>query len=151
MCSYSGVSASPRNARCEDESIRPIHFLEQRRIWNGRQRNLCVRESSASRDAGRPKWLGVIQHDMMMYDHGMPPGPKQSPTADINIEYQKDSKMADGSARLAEAFKAANALYAKYPATIGTNMAGTDSIRFEDLVPAISVREAERITGIIRG
>jgi hypothetical protein len=100
---------------------------------------------------GEPKWLGVIQHDMMMYDHGMPPGPKQSPTADINIEYQKDSKMADGSARLAEAFKAANALYAKYPATIGTNMAGTDSIRFEDLVPAISVREAERITGIIRG
>jgi hypothetical protein len=100
---------------------------------------------------GEPKWLGVIQHDMMMYDHGMPPGPKQSPTADINIEYQKDSKMADESARLAEAFKAANALYAKYPATIGTNMAGTDSIRFEDLAPAISVREAERITGIIRG
>ncbi len=30
-------------------------------------------------------------------------------------------------------------------------MAGTDSIQFEDLVPSISVRENERITGIIRG
>ena len=29
--------------------------------------------------AAEPKWLGVIQHDMMMFDHGMPPGPKQSP------------------------------------------------------------------------
>ena len=27
---------------------------------------------------------------MMMYDHGMPPGPKQSPNADINIEYQHE-------------------------------------------------------------
>src|SRR5438477_3803820 len=40
---------------------------------------------------GEPKWLGLIQNDMMMYDHGMPPGPNQSPNADINIEYQKDS------------------------------------------------------------
>jgi len=101
--------------------------------------------------AAEPKWLGVIQHDMMMYDHGMPPGPKQSPTADINIEYQMNSSMAAGSAKLAEALQAASRIYAKYPATLGTNMAGTDSIRFEDLVPAVSVREAERITGIIRG
>jgi hypothetical protein len=99
-----------------------------------------------------PKWLGLIQHDMMMYDHGMPPGPNQSPNADINIEYQKDSRMAAGSAKLAEALQKSNRLYArKYPTTIGSNMAGTDSIRFEDLVPSVSVREAERITGIIRG
>src|SRR5215470_17850815 len=99
-----------------------------------------------------PKWVGIIQHDMMMYDHGMPPGPNQSPNADINIEYQKDSRMAAASAKLAEALRQSNLLYAgEYPATIGTNMAGTDSIRFEDLVPSISVREAERITGIIRG
>jgi hypothetical protein len=102
--------------------------------------------------AGEPKWLGVIQHDMMMYDHGMPPGPSQSSNADINIEYQKDSKMVASSAKLAEALQKSNRVYApEYPATIGTNMAGTDSIRFEDLVPSVSVREAERITGIIRG
>src|SRR2546425_870495 len=102
--------------------------------------------------AGEPKWLGLIQHDMMMYDHGMPPGPSQSPNADINIEYQKESRMAAASSELAEALQKSNRLYApEYPTTIGTNMAGTDSIRFEDLVPSVSVREAERITGIIRG
>ena len=99
-----------------------------------------------------PKWLGIIQHDMMMYDHGMPPGPKQSPNADINIEYQKDSRMAADSMKLAAVLQRANRLYApEYPTTLGSNMAGTDSIRFEDIAPAVSVREAERITGIIRG
>src|SRR5262245_52610301 len=101
--------------------------------------------------ASEPKWLGVIQHDMMMYDHGMPPGPKQSPKADINIEYQMNSTMAAESEKLAAALYASNRTYAKYPATVGMNMAGTDSIRFEDLVASVSVRENERITGIIRG
>ena len=101
--------------------------------------------------ADEPKWLGIIQHDMMMYDHGMPPGPKQSSNADINIEYQASSTMAGDSAKLAAALQASNKTYAKYPATIGSNMAGTDSIRFQNLVAAVSVRENERITGIIRG
>jgi len=102
--------------------------------------------------AAEPKWLGVIQHDMMMFDHGMPPGPKQGPKADINIDYQQNSRMAAESAQLAAAFQAANRSYAQdYPATVGDNMAGTDSIRFEDHVASVSVRENERITGIIRG
>ena len=102
--------------------------------------------------ASEPKWLGVIQHDMMMFDHGMPPGPKQSPKADINIEYQQDSKMAAESAKLAATLQAVSrAVAQKYPATIGANMAGTDSIRFQDLVASVSVRENERVTGIIRG
>jgi hypothetical protein len=89
---------------------------------------------------------------MMMFDHGMPPGPKQSPKADINIEYQEDSRMAAESAKLAATLQAANRAHAlNYPATIGANMAGTDSIRFQDLVASVSVRENERITGIIRG
>jgi Peptidase family M28 len=101
--------------------------------------------------AREPKWLGIIQHDMMLFDHGMPPGPKQTANADINIEYQRDSRMAAESAKLAAALQAANRSHAHYPATIGANMAGTDSIQFEDLVPAVSVREAERVTGIVRG
>ncbi len=102
--------------------------------------------------ATEPKWLGIIQHDMMMYDHGMPPGPKQSPNADINIEYQRNSRMAADSAKLAETLQAANKLHARhYPVTIGANMAGTDSIQFQDLVASVSVRENERITGIVRG
>lgn len=102
--------------------------------------------------AEEPKWLGVIQHDMMMYDHGMPPGPNQSPQADINIEFQARSKMAAESKKLAEVLKESNPTQrGDYPAVIGNNMAGTDSILFMDLVPSVSVREAERITGIIRG
>jgi acetylornithine deacetylase/succinyl-diaminopimelate desuccinylase-like protein len=102
--------------------------------------------------ATEPKWLGVIQHDMMLFDHGMPPGRNQSPDADINIEYQANSRMAGQSAQLAASLQAANRLYAEqYRATIGNNMAGTDSIRFEDLVASVSVRENERITGIVAG
>jgi hypothetical protein len=102
--------------------------------------------------AAEPKWLGVIQHDMMLFDHGMPPGQNQSPDADINIEYQASSRMASQSAQLAAALQAANRLHAeRYRATIGTNMAGTDSIQFEDLVPSVSVRENERVTGIVAG
>src|SRR2546422_2533126 len=99
-----------------------------------------------------PKWLGIIQHDMMMYDHGMPPAAKQSPKADINIDYQRSSSKSAESAKLAAVLQGANRSYARdYPATVGTNMAGTDSIRFEDVVAAVSVRENERVAGIIMG
>jgi len=100
---------------------------------------------------GEPKWLGVIQHDMMMYDHGMPPGPNQSPKADIDIEYQENSAMASDSAKLAAALLQANGSYAQnYRATVGKNMAGTDSIRFQDLVASVSVRENERVIEIVQ-
>ena len=60
--------------------------------------------------------------------------------------------MAGQSAQLASALQAANRLHAeRYRATIGNNMAGTDSIRFEDLVASVSVRENERVTGIVAG
>src|SRR6185295_2451143 len=133
---------------------RSVRFI----FWNNEEFGMDGSGSYAEQRAplqgtpGEPKWLGIIQHDMMMYDHGMPPGPKQSPNADINIEYQQNSKMAAESAKLASALETSNRTYARtYPVTIGDNMAGTDSIRFEDLVPSVSVREAERITGIIRG
>src|SRR2546427_7432629 len=102
--------------------------------------------------AAEPRWLGIIQHDMMMYDHGMPPAAKQSPKADINIDYQRSSSKSAESAKLAAVLQRANRSYARdYPATVGTNMAGTDSIRFEDVVAAVSVRENERVAGIIMG
>src|SRR5437879_4679903 len=79
--------------------------------------------------AAEPKWRGGIQHDMMMFDHGMPPGPKQSPNADIDIEYQINSRMAADCEKLAAAVQAANRLHARdYPATFGANMAGKHSI-----------------------
>jgi hypothetical protein len=97
-----------------------------------------------------PTWLGMIQHDMMMFDHGMPlPDgsiPKnQRPEADVNIEFQALAKAADGAQKLAWAFYAANEAYATdYPAAVGPHMTNTDSTPFMDLVPAISLRENER-------
>jgi hypothetical protein len=97
-----------------------------------------------------PRWLGMIQHDMMMFDHGMPGpdgkvSPVQRPEADVNIEFQENSKMAAESQKLAWFFKAANARYATdYPATVGPHMQSTDSVPFMDIIPAISLRENER-------
>jgi hypothetical protein len=113
-----------------------------------------------------PKWLGMIQHDMMMFDHGMPvaqldaigkpvidakgqpvyaPPKAQRAEADVNIEYQSTSKYADAAARLAWAFRAANDRYAThYPAAVGFHMTNTDSTPFMNEVPAISLRENER-------
>jgi len=110
--------------------------------WRGRR----YRARRANRNGS-----ALSSTTMMLFDHGMPPGPKQSPKADINIEYQRDSRMAAESAKLAAALQAANRSHARYPATIGANMAGTDSIRFQDLVAAVSVRENERVTGIVMG
>ncbi len=97
-----------------------------------------------------PTWVGMIQHDMMMWDHGMPLAdgtwrPEQRPEADVNIEFQSTSKFTDRAMRLAFFFRDANEKYATdYPAAVGNHMTNTDSTPFMDLVPAISLRENER-------
>ena len=97
-----------------------------------------------------PKWLGMIQHDMMLWDHGMPRtdgtlSPEQRPEADVNIEFQSTAKLADQAMKLAFLFRDANEKYATdYPAAVGHHMTATDSTPFMDLVPAISLRENER-------
>jgi len=101
-----------------------------------------------------PKWLGMIQHDMMLFDHGMPSkdgtvSDHQRPEADVNIEFQSKSKFAPQAAELAWAFLAANEQYATdYPAVVGSHMTNTDSGPFQDLVPSISLRELERVSQI---
>ena len=104
-----------------------------------------------------PKWLGMIQHDMMMFDHGMPNPdgtiPKdQRPEADVNIEFQVASKMAAPSQALAWQLQQANEKYATdYPASVSSHMTNTDSGPFQDLVASISLRENERGTQIGNG
>ena len=104
-----------------------------------------------------PKWLGMIQHDMMLFDHGMPRAdgtlsPTQRPEADVNIEFQSSSKFAADAQTLAWAFEQANEQYASdYPASVGSHMTNTDSAPFQDLVPAISLRENQRGTEIGAG
>ncbi len=97
-----------------------------------------------------PKWLGMVQHDIMLFDHGMPlpdgtMRKQQRAEADVNIEFQSNSKMAAESQKLAWIFEAANEQYATdYPAAVGPHMTNTDSGPFIDIIPAISLRENER-------
>jgi peptidase M28-like protein len=98
-----------------------------------------------------PKWLAMIQHDMMMWDHGMPGpdgklNPEQRREADVNIEFAGSSKYAAEAQKLAWFFRQMNDRYATdYPAAVGDRMSNTDSGAFQDSVAAISLRENERL------
>jgi len=119
-------------------------YVEQRSGLQGKE------EPRGSRRYPEPKWLGMIQHDMMLFDHGMPRADgtmskEQRPEADVNIEFQSSSKYAAQSQALAWVFLSANEQYASdYPANVGSHMTNTDSSAFQDAVAAISLRENER-------
>ena len=71
--------------------------------------------------------------------------PEQRPEADVNIEFQTNSKMANASEQLAWQVANANEKFATdYPATVGQHMTNTDSAPFQDIVASISLRENER-------
>src|SRR5215471_244624 len=132
--------------------------LNGARAYVAQRKDLQGKESPAgSGKYPEPKWLGMIQHDMMMFDHGMPRkdgtmSKEQRPEADVNIEYQMTSKFADEAMLLAHKFQLANEKYATdYPANIGPHMTNTDSTPFQDLVPALSLRECERGSQIGNG
>ena len=97
-----------------------------------------------------PRWLAMIQHDMLLWDHGMPRADgtiasEQRPEADVNIEFQSATKFAEQAMGLAFFFRDANEKYATdYPAAVGNHMVNTDSNVFMNIIPAISLRENER-------
>ena len=133
-------------------------------LWNNEETGLDGAEAYVQQRAGlqgiespprsgrypEPRWLAMIQHDMMMWDHGMPRAdgsydPEQRPEADVNIEFQSTALRADEAMKLAFFFREANERYATdYPAAVGPHMTNTDSEPFMHLVPAISLRENER-------
>jgi hypothetical protein len=99
-----------------------------------------------------PRWLGAIMHDMMLFDHGMPPGPMQSPGADIDIDYQMSARASADGKMLAQMLSDGARHFARdYPTKVGPTMAGTDSVSFQDFTAAVSVREARRVEEILRG
>ena len=97
-----------------------------------------------------PRWLAMIQHDMLLWDHGMPRADgtiaaEQRPEADVNIEFQSATKFAAQAMGLAFFFRDANEGYATdYPAAVGNHMVNTDSNVFMNIIPSISLRENER-------
>src|SRR5213082_2438594 len=103
-----------------DRSIRFILWNNEETGLNGSRAYVEQRQTlQGTKD--EPKWLGMIQHDMMLFDHGMPRedgtmSREQRPEADVNIEFQANSKMAAESQKLAWLFEAANEKYASdYP------------------------------------
>jgi Zn-dependent M28 family amino/carboxypeptidase len=119
-------------------------YVEQRQALQG------IENPAGSGQYPEPTWLGMIQHDMMLWDHGAPRADgtvsrDQRPEADVNIEFQSNSDLADDSMLLAFVFKAAADMYnTDYPATVGPHMTNTDSTPFMNIVPSISLRENER-------
>jgi len=142
------------------QTERSIRFI----LWNNEETGLngsrAYVEQRASlqgiespKGSGRfpePRWLGMVTHDMLLWDHGMPDASgrvatEQRPEADVNIEFQSRSTQAAASQELADFFKAAADRYnTDYPAAVGPHMTNTDSTPFMNLIPSISVRENER-------
>lgn len=119
-------------------------YVEQREKRQG------IEDPPGSGRYPEPVWLGMVQHDMMLFDHGMPRpdgtmSPVQRPEADVNIEFQSTATRMAEAQQLAWFFHAANEKYAStYPAQVGPHMTNTDSTPFMNIVPAISVRENDR-------
>ena len=129
----------------EETGLNGAHaYVDQRRELQGKE------DPPGSGKYPEPKWLAMIQHDMMLFDHGMPRAdgtlpPEQRPEADVNVEFAGTSKTANESGTLAWQFRAANDRYATdYPVTVGNRMSNTDSAAFQDFCPSISLRELER-------
>jgi hypothetical protein len=120
-------------------------YVNQRRALQG------VENPAGSGRYPEPKWLGMIQHDMMLWDHGMPGpdgkvNPEQRREADVNVEFAGASTFSAESQKLAWFFRQMNDRFATdYPAAVGDRMSNTDSRSFQDHVASISLRENERL------
>lgn len=115
-------------------------YVEQRAELQG------IENPAGSGRYPEPRWIGMIQHDMMMWDHGNPVTFNQALDADVDVEFQLNSAMAEESALLGLALINANRMHATdYPAVLSNAMSNTDSTPFMDLVASVSLRENRRL------
>jgi len=134
-----------------DTSIRMILFDSEEDGYRGsslyvaKRRPLQgVEDPPGSGAYPEPTWLGMLQHDMLLYDHGIGPDLAQSPYADMDVEW--DSAFSNASARaLASAWHHAAGEYAAdYPSTPNDQGRDSDDRSFTLYVASISVRENRR-------
>ena len=90
-------------------------------------------------------WDGMIQLDMILYDHG------PSPVPNANVDYNSAHTYGGHAIALANAIAGAMATYGSIPAEIGSTMTNTDSQSFWSTCPAISIRENKRLEEIGNG
>ena len=121
-------------------------YVEQRAGMQG------VEDPPGSGQYPEPTWIGMVQHDKVMFDRGNPVQDEQVLNADVDVEFQLNSEMWEESAQLAIALINANRMFAtSHPAAMSNSMSNTDSGAFMDLVAAVSVRENRRRYEIGRG
>ncbi|HNS52366.1 MAG TPA: Ig-like domain-containing protein [Anaerolineae bacterium] len=93
-----------------------------------------------------PTWLGLVTHDMILYDHGVGSvTAQQSPYADLDVEWRDGTTYASQSMALALGWRYVNGTYSTdYPANAANNSTNTDDTPFHNYCPSISVRENRR-------
>ncbi len=118
-----------------DISIRFAFWNNEETGLNGSEAYVTAHRTLQGTPA-EPNWLGVIQHDMILYDHLAVP--------DADVEYNANRTFGGNAIILANAVGGAMARYGTMPAEVTDDMCCTDSVSFEALAPAISVRENRR-------
>jgi Peptidase family M28 len=125
-------------------------YMQSRSPLRGIETSKLLPDGSVIPVFSEPRWLGIVQHDMIMFDHGLPPQAAQIAAADIDVEYQAASTFAGPAQTLANALRGAAARYSQVEADtpraaqVSNDMDNTDSKSFWNVAPAVSVRENQR-------
>jgi hypothetical protein len=105
-----------------------------------------IEDPSGSGQYPEPNWLGIVHHDMILYDHGVgSPGLNQSPYADLDVEWRAGTSYATSSKTLAQNWRFLNGTYStQYPANSADYSTNTDDTPFQNYTASVSVRENRR-------
>jgi len=115
-------------------------YVNERRLLQG------IENPSGSGLYPEPTWLGIMQHDMMLYDHGAgSPSPNQSAYADVDVEWRAGTAKEADSRALALTYRYLTGVFATdYPSTAYNYSTNTDDTPFHPYVASVSVRENRR-------
>ena len=156
----SGVSLAMQAARMlagadvqTDKSVRFIFFDQEESgligsaaYVSGRRTLQGIENPAGSGKYPEPTWLGLVNHDMVLYDHGAgTAGASQSSYADLDVEWRAGTTKEADSKALALKWAFASGAYATdYPATAYNYSTNTDDTSFHPYVASVSVRENRR-------